>query len=359
MRTSKIISFIFPHHSPEPAGGYKVVYEYANRLVADGHKVNIVYSGSLFWKKKSLYFKLTNCFRYIQMLMHGYSCRKWFNLDKRVKEQLTFSLNYRHVPKSDIYICTSPYTAMYVKDYPTENKYYFIQGYENWGAITDEILRTTYHYPLKKIVISKWLKEIIEKEESEKCTLIYNGFDFNYFKLRTPIKEKKRYKVAMVYSPLEIKGCKYGFEALKIVKQVFPQLQVTMFGSAPRPSDLPEWYTYHIRPDKELHNAIYNEAAIFLAPSLQEGWGLTIGEAMICGQAVVCTNNRGYKEMASDRINSLMCNIKNSKSLAENIIKLISDDDLRNSIAERGMKDIQKFNIEKSFLQLKSTLKLS
>ena len=124
---SKTITFIFPHPVSGPTGGYKVVYEYANRLVAEGHKVNIVYSGSLFWSKKSLYFKLTNCFRYIQMLVNGYGCRKWFSLDKRVKERLTFSLNYRHVPKSDIYVCTSPYTAMYVKDYPTDNKYYFIK----------------------------------------------------------------------------------------------------------------------------------------------------------------------------------------------------------------------------------------
>ena len=200
------ITFIFPHPAHEPAGGYKVVYEYANRLVTDGHRVNIVYSGSLFWKKKSLYFKMTNCVRYIQKFIKGYSCRKWFKLDKRVKEHLTLSLNYSHIPKSDIYICTSPYTAMYVKDYPTENKYYFIQGYENWGGITDEKLKETYHYPLKKIVVSKWLKRIMD-EENEYCDIVQNGFDFNYFKLTTPIKLKDKYKVSMVYSPIEGKGC--------------------------------------------------------------------------------------------------------------------------------------------------------
>lgn len=356
---SKTITFIFPHPAAEPVGGYKVVFEYANRLAADGHKVNIVYSGSLFWSKKPLYFKLTNCFRYIQTLFRGYSSRKWFDIDKRVKEHLTLSLNYRHVPKSDIYVCTSPYTAMYVKDYPTKSKFYFIQGYENWGAITDEILRETYHYPLEKIVISKWLQEIIEREENENCTLIYNGFDFNYFKLTVPIREKNKYKVTMVYSPLEIKGCKYGFEALDIVKKTFPQLKVVMYGSAPKPENLPDWYTYHIKPERDLHNRIYNEAAIFLAPSIQEGWGLTVGEAMICGQAVVCTDNKGYREMASNKKNSLICNIKDSKSLAKNVIELMSDDELRNRIAEKGMQDIRFFDIEKSFMKLKKTLRLS
>ena len=351
------ISFIFPHPADGPAGGFKVIYEYANRLVADGHEVNIIYSGSLFWKKKSLYFKITNCIRYIQRLFKGYSCKSWFALDKRVKEHFTLSLNYRHVPKSDIYICTSPYTAMYVKDYPTENKYYFIQGYENWGGVTDEILRSTYHYPLKKFVVSDWLKEIINKE-GEHCEVVTNGFDFNYFGLTIPIMEKNKYKVAMVYSPIEIKGCKYGFEALNNVKKTFPELTVTMYGSATKPAELPEWYTYHITPDKELHNNIYNEASIFLATSLQEGWGLTIGEAMICGQAVVCTNNRGYKEVATDEVNALICNIKDSDALAQSIIKLISNDELRYRIAERGHRDIQKYNIKFSYLKLKSVLGL-
>ena len=250
-----IITFIFPHPVDGPAGGYKVVYEYANRLVADGYRVNIVYSGSLFWMKKSLYFKLTNCVRYVQRLIKGYSGRRWFALDKRVKEHFTFSLNYRHVPKSDIYVATSPYTAMYVKDYPTDKKFYFIQDYENWGAVTDDILRSTYHYPLKKIVISNWLREII-CEESEKCEMIPNGFDFNYFRYTKPINTRDKFAVVMLYHEMERKGCKYGFEALELVKQRYPQLRVTLFGTPERPTDLPKWYEYYQRPDRgSYHNA--------------------------------------------------------------------------------------------------------
>lgn len=121
--------------------------------------------------------------RYVQRLLQGYSCRNWFALDKRVKEHYVFSLNYRHIPKNDIYVASSPYTAMYLKDYPIDNmrKYYFIQDYENWRDVTDEKLRATYHYPLQKIVISKWLKRIMD-EEGVECRLVPNGFDFEYFK---------------------------------------------------------------------------------------------------------------------------------------------------------------------------------
>lgn len=349
------ISFIFPHPVNGPTGGYKVVYEYANRLVADGHKVNIIYSGSLFWKKKSAYYKLTNCVRYIQHLIKGYSGRKWFALDKRVKEHLTLSLNYRHVPKSDIYICTSPYTAMYVKEYPTDKKYYFIQGYENWGGLTNEKLHETYHYPLKKIVISDWLAKIMQKEGCD-YTVIKNGFDFEYFKQSIGVEERKRYSIAMMYSNNALKGCKYGLEALRIVKEQYPYIKITLFGLCERPVDLPHDYEYWQNPDKNTLNRIYNESAIFLGTSNSEGWGLTIGEAMICGAAVVCTDNAGYLEMARNGENAFVSPIENAQGLAENIIKLFENDALRQQIAKNGNEFIKQFSWDNSYKKLVETL---
>ena len=38
-----IITFILPRTGEEPIGGFKVVYEYANRLAKDGYHINIVY----------------------------------------------------------------------------------------------------------------------------------------------------------------------------------------------------------------------------------------------------------------------------------------------------------------------------
>lgn len=355
----QVITFIFPSPAFGPTGGYKVAYEYANRLVADGYRVNIVYAGSIFWAKKTLYYKMTNCVRYVQRYLKGFSCRNWFPLDERVKEVFAFSLNYRHVPKSDIYIATSPYTAMYVKDYPVESscKYYFIQGYENWGNVTDEMLRNTYHYDLQKIVISKWLGNVME-EENEDYILIQNGFDFNYFKLDTDIRNRDKLKIAMAYNSTPLKGCKYAIEALTIVRQKYPQLTVNMFGIEPRPMILPEWYHYEQQPNMAIHNKIYNESAIYIASSLNEGWGLTVGEAMICGAAVACTDNLGYREMAKDGETALLSPIKDSMALANNIVRLIEDDELRFRIAENGNKFIKKFSWDVSYKKLLETLNL-
>lgn len=44
---------------------------------------------------------------------------------------------------------------------------------------------------------------------------------------------------------------------------------------------MPGWIEYYRQPDRDTHNRIYNSSSIYLASSLQKGWGLTVGEAMI------------------------------------------------------------------------------
>lgn len=342
----KTITFLFPHPTAGPAGGYMVVYEYANRLAADGYNVNIVYSGSIFWTKKTRFHRITNCVRYVQQLFQGYSCRRWFPLDRRVREVFSLSLNWRHVPKSDIYVATSPYTAYYLNLYPIDkvSKFYFIQDKEDWGPGLKAILSDTYHYPLRKIVISGWLQRMLKDEYGEDSVLIPNGFDFTKFSLEIPVRSKNPMIVSMLYHTMDRKDCNLGFNALDMVKERYPDLQVNIFGVPDRPDYLPDWYHYYRQPSAELHNRINNESAIYIGTSRTEGWGLTVGEAMICGQAVCCTDNDGYKEMAVDGDTALVSPVGDSEAMARNIIRLIEDEDLRWRIAENGNRFIRSFS---------------
>ena len=74
----------------------------------------------------------------------------------------------------------------------------------------------------------------------------------------------------------------------------------------------------------------------------------------MCGCAVACTDNAGYREMAIDDNTALLSPIKNPAALAENIIRLIEDDALRIRIAEQGYEYIQKFKWDDSYCKLKS-----
>lgn len=349
------ICFIFPHPASGPTGGYKVVYEYANRFAADGYRVHIVYSGSIYWRRKPLRYKLTNCVRFVQQMIKGYSCRGWFPLDKRVKEHYTLSMCYRHVPKADVYVATSPYTAYYLDQYPVDSKrkFYFIQGKEDWGPGIKAILEDTYHAKLQKIAVSGWLQSMLKEEYQENSALIANGFDFEKFSLDIQPKLRKADSTSFLYSSQTLKRCEDIMDALNIVKKKYPSLKVTAFGVPARPNSMPDWYDYYQMPDAETHNRINNEAAIYVAASETEGWGLTVGEAMICGQAVCCTDNDGYKEMARHGETALLSPVCNPEALAANIILLIEDDSLRLSVALKGHEFIQRFRWEDSYAKFK------
>ena len=355
----KTISFLFPAPALRPAGGYMMALEYANRLIKEGYRVNIIYAGSIFWSKKKLFYKGTSIIRYFQKLLKGYSSRKWFPLDIRIKEFLSLSLSQRHVPKSDIYICSTPITAQYLNDFnfPASKKFYFIQGYENWGGITEEELFNTYHFEMSKMVVSKWLQNLLISQNIE-CTLVPNGFNTHLFKCFINIKKRSKLAIGIVYNKVPVKGFNIGYDAILNVKAKYPELEVYVFGTFPRPHFLDSDFKYIFSPTQKEIVQLYNMFSIFVAPGIQEGFGLTVGEAMLCGAAVVCTDNDGYKEMAIDNINALVSPIKDSKAMANNIIRLIENDELRIRLAERGNKDIQKFNIENSYLKFKKALGL-
>ncbi|RHR40030.1 glycosyltransferase [Parabacteroides sp. AF18-52] len=361
MKKKKII-ILLPCLAWSPVGGFKVVYEYANRLVAVGHEVTIVYplichyTQVTFLKKlKSL---LTNIILFIFRGCHFYS---WFPLDERITNKVVWSLYKKNLLLGDLYIATAVSTAYYLHAYKPLNrdikKFYFIQDHEIF-TMPETKVNEAYNFPdLQKIVIADWLRDKVEQMGST-ATVIPNGFNFSQFFKFKDFSKRNKYLVTMMYHHMERKGCKDAIEALHEVKQIIPELQVYMFGVSEAPAHLPEWFTYFRHPDKETHNRIYNESSIFIAASHEEGWGLTVGEAMMCGTAVACTDNGGFKMMCTDGKNALLSPIKNPHALAINIIKLINNDDLRLRIAQAGYESIQSFTWDNSFFRFYSMMKL-
>lgn len=352
-----IITFLLPAMPVHPAGGYKVVYEYANRLANDGFSIRIAYAGTVFFKQRTFIGKIKSIIKYAYFkATRNKHFAHWMNLNSNIEEYLVPSLDFKHMKPSDYYVATAVQTAEYLNAFPVPNKckLYLIQDFEDW-FVTKEAVYKTYSYGMKNIVISNWLKNIVEKSGNN-CTLIPNGFDFNFFKQTIDIKDKEQYTISMLYHNDFRKGCKYGIEALIKLKEKYPQLNAILFGVPSRPKNLPSWIEYYQQPDKDTHNLIYNRSSIFLAPSLTEGWGLTVGEAMICGCTIVCTDADGFLEMIKDNINGLVCKKEDSDDLVSKIEALFIDDKLRISLAEKSSTSIRKFSWDKSYPILKGLI---
>lgn len=205
-------------------------------------------------------------------------------------------------------------------------------------------------------MISDWLAKEVRKAGAE-CEIVKNGFDFDYFHLSKPIESRDPLRISMLYHSSEQKGCIYGLEALYLVKNRFPGLRAILFGVPPRPDGLPEWIEYYHCPDRPTHNAIYNNSSIYMAPSLQEGWGLPVGEAMICGNAIVCTDTQGFQEMVADGQEGFIVPAKNPRALANAMITLIENPDLRISMAHKGIKAVAPMTWDKSVARMVDIIK--
>lgn len=73
---------------------------------------------------------------------------------------------------------------------------------------------------MTKIVIAPWLKECVEKAGNT-AYLVPNGFDFEYFGLKTPIENRKPYEVTMLYHLDDRKRCCDSMKALETVKKKY------------------------------------------------------------------------------------------------------------------------------------------
>jgi glycosyltransferase involved in cell wall biosynthesis len=87
--------------------------------------------------------------------------------------------------------------------------------------------------------------------------------------------------------------------------------------------------------------AIYNSAEIFIYPSLFEGFGIPIIEALTCKTPVITTKGGCFAEAGGP--NSIYIDPMNHEQLAEEIKKLLLSSELRNSMAEKGFEYSKKF----------------
>jgi len=349
-----------------PSGGFKVVYEYANRLQRRGHRVTLVHprnivsrSGSLLTaESRAVLIDLIKRSLWAPRLRwrHRSSPVPWFPLDRQVDVKLVTDLRERFIPDGEVIVATAFQTAAPVAGYGRRKGrgYYLIQSFENWMG-DEESVRASWRLPLQKIVISRWLERLaIELGEAERTTCIPLGLDFTRFRVTRPIEDRRTARVGMLAHPLPIKGTSDGVAALKTLRRKHPGIEAVLFGTESRERlvsnlpEWPEWIEYRHRPTAEELVDLYNSCQIFLHPSRLEGWGLPAAEAMACGCALVAAHNQGVDEFAIDGENALLAPVGDSSALAEQIERLLADEPLRQRIAGNGAFQIRRFDWERS-----------
>jgi glycosyltransferase involved in cell wall biosynthesis len=96
--------------------------------------------------------------------------------------------------------------------------------------------------------------------------------------------------------------------------------------------------------------ALYAGASALVCPSLAEGFGLPVLEAMACGTPVVCARAGALPEVAGEA--SLYVDPLDVKSIAAGIEQVLTDEKLRARLAVQGLTRAQKFDARRTSARL-------
>jgi len=347
------ITFILPGYPWKPVGGFRVVYEYANHLVARGHEVSIVHPRNLSnaqpVSRSTLYRRLRGkAIRFRnRMFKPGVS---WQPVDKRVRMLYMKEPVSEFIPDGDAVFATAWQTCQYLSQCPSSKgrRFYLVQDfYPYLGSRSD--IEKTWHLPFRKVTVSSWLRDLVVESginESE-VVAIPNGVDSQRFYIMRAIDERPK-RVAMMYSAGNYKASQDGLEALYLCRRRVASFEAILFGPGRRPKTIPPWIEYRKNVKEDDLVKIYNSSSIFLSSSLAEGFALPPAEAMACGCAVAATDSGGIREYGEEGETALLSPPGDPERLAGNLMRLFEDDHLRMRLAQGGHERIMDFTWQRS-----------
>jgi glycosyltransferase involved in cell wall biosynthesis len=95
--------------------------------------------------------------------------------------------------------------------------------------------------------------------------------------------------------------------------------------------------------------SLYNAADVFVYPSLYEGFGLPVVEAMACGTPVITSRGSSLEEIAGEA--ALLVDALDEGSLSDALMRLLASPELRAQLSQAGVKRSSQFSFKRAAQQ--------
>lgn len=219
------------------------------------------------------------------------------------------------------------------------------------------------------LYISKAVKKSFENAfniKNKKNIVIYNGIPNNFFETNKNIVKENSINITYIGRLEKIKGVNLLVEAFEKVLKKNKNIRLIITGDGNERDNLE-------KKVKELNIGSFVEftgrkqnvipildiSNIFIYPSIcEEGFGISVIEAMSRGCIPITFNKGGLPEIINDGENGIIVNEINSESLAKAIDKVINmNDEEKNKMSYEAKKRAEDFSIDRTIKLLEETLK--
>ncbi|KKQ94466.1 MAG: Glycosyl transferase group 1 [candidate division CPR2 bacterium GW2011_GWC2_39_10] len=189
----------------------------------------------------------------------------------------------------------------------------------------------------KYITVSHFLKNNLTKRgiNKKKIDVIYNGVQLSGQKEDFHSPKHDKIVIGSIGRLHKVKGYDNLIEAANILEDKNPNFRIVIWGDGPEKENLNKKIKdfeidHHVElagfePDL---NKILSRVDVYIQPSLSEGFGLTVVEAMLAGRPVIVTPAGALKEIVNNGITGIISKSTEPKDLADSILKMLEDKEL-------------------------------
>lgn len=223
----------------------------------------------------------------------------------------------------------------------------------------DAIITDSFHSASD---IKKYLKV-----NKDKIKVVYLAGNPNLKKPAQPLVQsiKQRLNLPEKYI-LYVGDINYNKNLINLIKSISlidKEVKLILVGSNFYPHNIKEWQIiartikeYQLndriiffsnikKNDFQVLSVLYNQALVYVQPSLYEGFGLPVLEAWQCGNLVIASNNSSLAEIGKNFIFKSECDHRDLVRVIQQVLNL--DDNLR----RKKIKEIQKYLLNFSWLK--------
>lgn len=187
------------------------------------------------------------------------------------------------------------------------------------------------------ITPSKASAEFLKKEGSKRIEVIPHGIDIPDRNKIKPISEE--FKVGYLGASGPDKGLKYLIQAWSQLNYSDSILVIAGRGTEQLGQFINKYATggkFHLAGYINNVADFYNDISVYIQPSVVEGWGMEVGEAMSYGRSVICSDGAGASDVITDGFDGFVVPKRNPKAIAEKIDWFKNHPDKMNKMGENA-----------------------